>query len=119
MLKLGTQTGSVFNHIMSMGDNIPEVGKGATELLWTDRHAYFVLWVSDDKKECIIERANAIRTDDLGMSDSQDYRYERYEEGTVKAFRIRYTYGKWRNKETKGVMNIRFGFMREYYDFSF
>ena len=117
MLKLGTQTGSIFNHIMSCGDTKPEVGKGATELLWTDRHAYFVDWVSEDGKECKIQRADAVRIDGQGMSDDQEYRYDRIE--GAGHYHLRFTYGKWRDKETKKVFRIQFGYMREYYDFSF
>jgi len=117
MLKLGTQTGSFINHLKSEGDNKPEVGKGATELLWSDRRAYFVDWVSEDKKECIIEGTKAVRIDNQGMSDSQDYSYDR-EENPYK-ITLRFTHGKWRNKKTRQPMNIQFGYMREYYDFSF
>ena len=123
-MKLGTQTGSFFNHLMANSMSLPEVGKGATILHWTDRSAYFVNKVSADGKEVEIERAKAIRTDDLGMSDAQDYRYERipgHEPLTLK-----FTYGKWRRvytnsegtRETTPV-NIIFGTMREYYDYSF
>lgn len=123
-MKLGTETGSVINHLMSGSQALPEVGKGATIIHWTDRSAYFVDEVSNDGKTVTIERAKAIRTDDFGMSDSQSYRYERDENASPET--IRFTYGKWRRvytnwegkKETSPV-NIVFGSMREYYDFSF
>lgn len=123
-MKLGKDTGSFFNYLMGNSMTIPEVGKGATVLHWTDRSAYFVNQVSEDGKEVIIERAKAIRTDDYGMSDSQDYRYERDPHAEPQT--IRFTYGKWRRvytnwegkKETSPI-NIIFGTMREYYDFSF
>jgi len=123
-MKLGTDTGSFFNYLMGNSMTVPEVGKGATVLHWTDRSAYFVNQVSEDGKEVIIERANAIRTDNYGMSDSQDYRYER--DPRAEPQTIRFTYGKWRrvytNREGKketSPINIIFGTMREYYDFSF
>lgn len=117
MLKLGTQTGSFVNWMMSQGQTPPVVGKGATVLLWTDRHAYFVDYVSKDGREIVIERPECKRADDLGMSDSQAYVYER----NVNANKIilRFKYGKWRDKQTGQVYNIKFGYMDEYYDFSF
>ena len=117
MLKLGTQTGSFVNWMMSQGQTPPVVGKGATVLLWTDRHAYFVDYVSKDGKEVVIERANCRRADNLGMSDQQAYEYLRAE--NPYSITLRFKYGKWRDKKTGQVYNIRFGFMEEYYDFSF
>ena len=41
-MNLGTETGSVMNHLMSRmvrGEPAPRVGMGATLLSWTDRHA--------------------------------------------------------------------------------
>lgn len=124
-LKLGTQTGSFFNHMMSAGKALPEVGKGATKLFWSDREAWFVNHVSNDKKTCIIERANAVRTDNLGMSDQQDYRYDRHENPQQVTLKFRYQnwweeyYCPYDNKKKYNKINIAFGFMREYYDFSF
>lgn len=70
-------TGSFFNMVMGNNSTLPEVGKGATILLWTDRHAYEVMEVSDDKKSCIIEQYLPERVDKLGMSDHQEYKYEK------------------------------------------
>jgi hypothetical protein len=123
-MKLGTQTGSFFNHLMANSMSLPEVGKGATMLHYTDRSAYFVNKVSADGKEVEIERAKAIRTDDLGMSDVQDYRYER--DPLAQPETLKFTYGKWRRvytnwegKRETSPVNIIFGTMREYYDYSF
>jgi len=121
-MKLGTETGSLMNHLRSNNPTPPVVGKGATELMWTDRHAYFVNEVSEDGKMCVIEKARAIRTDDRGMCEAQDYRYER----TGHTTELRFKWGKWRsqgkdawNKNKWYPMNIVFGYMDEYYDFSF
>ncbi|MFV0536818.1 MAG: hypothetical protein ACK5M3_05520 [Dysgonomonas sp.] len=76
-LKPSTETGSFINMLMSSNSSIPEVGKGATVLLWTDRHAYEVMKVSDDKKRVVIQRYEPERIDNLGMSESQDYKYEK------------------------------------------
>lgn len=123
-MKLGTETGSFFNYLMANSMSIPEVGKGATILHWTDRSAYFVNEVSSDGKEVVIERAKAVRTDNEGMSESQSYKYER--DVDVEPETLRFTYGKWRRvytnwegKRETSPVNIIFGTMREYYDYSF
>jgi hypothetical protein len=121
-MKLGTETGSVINHLKSKNPTPPVVGKGATELMWTDRKAYFVNEVSEDGKECVIESAKAIRTDNRGMAEWQDYRYER----TGNTIELRFLWGKWRyrggnewNSNKWYPMNIVFGYMDAYHDFSF
>ena len=121
-MRLGKETGSLINHLSSNNPTPPVVGKGATELMWTDRKAWFVNWVSDDGKECRIEKAKAIRTDNRGVCESQSYRYER----TGHEITLRYMWGAWRYKDDLGLsdavwhkMNIVFGYMNEYYDFSF
>lgn len=121
-MKLGTETGSVMNHLRSNDPTPPVVGKGATELMWTDRKAYFVNAVSKDGKTCTIEKARAIRTDKRGMAEAQDYRYER----TGHEVELRYLWGAWRYKIDEPwankkwhKMNIVFGYMDEYFDFSF
>jgi len=42
--------GSFFNQLMANNATIPQVGKGATELLYTDRRCYEVIEVSEDGK---------------------------------------------------------------------
>jgi hypothetical protein len=124
-MKLGTETGSLVNHVMSKAGTKPEVGKGATELLWSDRHAYFVNEVSKDKKECVIERAKAVRTDKNGMSECQDYEYHR--DPNAVPIKLRFRYKQWMQQDYDEIqkkfvytkINIKFGFMQEYYDFSF
>ena len=46
--------GSFTNYLMGNNSSIPEVGKGATELSYTDRYPYEVLEVSKDGKQCVI-----------------------------------------------------------------
>ena len=69
------QSGSLFNYLMSNNKSIPEVGKGATVLLYSDRHAYEVIEVSKDLKEVKIQRYTPKRIDANGMSDNQSYEY--------------------------------------------
>jgi len=121
-MKLGKETGSFINWVSAENNTPPVVGKGATELHWTDRSAWFVNEVTDGGKRCIIEKANAVRIDDRGMCETQDYRYER----TGHTLELRFKWGKWRyqggnewNKNKWYPKNIVFGYMNEYYDFSF
>ena len=69
--------GSLTNWMMGNNNTEPKVGEGATELCWSDRHAYDVTFVSEDGKQCKIRPCNSIRTDLHGYhSESQDYKYE-------------------------------------------
>jgi len=122
-MKLGKETNSFFNHLMANSMSVPKVGEGATILHWTDRTAYFVNSVSEDGKTVEIERAKAIRVDNNGMSEVQDYKYER--NPNFQPETIKFRYGKWRKvckfdgKTTYSPISIVFGEMKEYYDYSF
>jgi len=76
-LRLGTQSGSFINSMMSSNKTVPEVGKGATTLHWSDRSTYEVMEVSNDKKHVIVRQYQPERIDNYGMSDSQQYKYEK------------------------------------------
>ena len=69
-------SGSLYNWLMANNESIPVVGKGATVCLWSDRHAYEVIEVSKDGKTVIVDRYDAKRIDDMGMSDCQEYEYK-------------------------------------------
>lgn len=75
-MKPNSQTGSFVNMLMSNNSAVPEVGKGATVLLWTDRHAYEVIEVSPDHKRVVVQQYLPKRIDKNGMSDSQEYEYK-------------------------------------------
>lgn len=51
--------GSFFNQLMSNNASIPEVGKGATKMHYTDRTCYEVISVSDDLKTVRLEALDA------------------------------------------------------------
>lgn len=51
--------GSFFNQLMSNNSSVPVVGKGATEMLYSDRHCYEVLEVSEDGKTVKMEVLDA------------------------------------------------------------
>lgn len=121
-LKPSTETGSFINMMMSSNSTLPQVGEGATILGWTDRHAYEVMSVSKDYRVVVIQQYQPERVDSLGMSDSQDYKYENlsgYNETVV------WKWGAWRkvykrlDKTEYSKVNIIFGVKDEYYDYSF
>lgn len=69
-----------------------EVGTYMTEYMWSDRHAYEVVKVID-QQHVSVRRLKAIRTDNYGMSDAQNYRYESDERQPVEDLEFRR--GKW------------------------
>lgn len=79
--------GSLINCMMSNNNTKPEVGKGATILLYSDRHAYEVVEVINDKK-AIIQRYD-VRTNPYG---EQNYTYD-----TLLPYKdtIVFRYGSW------------------------
>ena len=46
--------GGFINQMMGNNKSTPKVGEGATELMYSDRHAYEVIEVSNDGNECVI-----------------------------------------------------------------
>lgn len=130
-MKLGTQTGSLFNHIMA-NNSIKEIvpgETGATLLSWSDRAAATVIEVftKGSFDYVTVQRDIAKRVDNNGMSDCQTYEYTRDPEGSTSTFRIGKS-GKFEqvalNEETGRYKKLNYGGLmigdrREYYDFSF
>lgn len=113
--------GSVQNRIMeSSAMPKPEVGMGATECGYTDRHPYEIIEVADDR-HIIVRALDYKRTDDNGMSDCQDYEYSSNPENhTAKLFLTKK--GEWRERYPSGKLGCnRFfiGRAEKYYDYSF
>lgn len=92
----------------------PYVGMGATELLWSDRHAYTVVEVSPSGKTLKLQRDIAIRVDGLGMSDGQSYRYEPDPAASLVTVR-KCRDGRWKS----GGSVFAVGYRSEHYDYSF
>lgn len=81
-MKLGSQTGSVTNHIISravIGQPEPVVGMGCTLLGWTDRHAATITFVTIDRGRRILwvkeDRATVISGS--AHNGTAQYAYER------------------------------------------
>jgi len=111
--------GSMMNLLASRSKNpTPEVGMGATMLLWSDRHAGTVVEVKG--KRLVWQRDKATRADTYGMSDCQSYTYEANPEGETEAFTLRKN-GEWvrEGSSMKSGTTLGLGYRREYYDYSF
>ena len=88
------------------------IGEGVTISCWTDCMAYTV--IERTAKTITIQRDRAIRTDNYGMSECQEYRYERNPKGSTMTMR-------WSEKKHCWVNGVYTGSKgrREYYDYSF
>lgn len=103
-----------------------QVGTLCTVYLWSDRHAYEVVEVKD-QKHIKIRRLTATRIDNNGMSDWQDYKYESDETNPIKELQLfksgwkEIKYSQWEENKRIGSVkiNISFGIADEYYDYSF
>jgi hypothetical protein len=119
MLRLGTETGSLINHLDSRcSEPEPAVGMQGTVLHWTDRSAIEVIAVSKNRKGEIfaitVRALKAVRTDENGMSESQAYRFESMPESSCQKIK--------RNRKGEfriGGSLVRLGEADAYYDYSF
>lgn len=81
--------GSINNLMMARSATpTPEVGMGATELLWSDRHPYTITAISPKGNEFVVQEDKAVRTDRNGMSDSQSYEYSPNPDGPKRLVRF-------------------------------
>ncbi len=111
-MRLGTETGSLINHIESrFAQPTPEVGMGATILGWTDRYPATIVKVTPCQVH--VQEDFAVRTDSNGMSESQEYEYSPNPKAHVEIFRK--TKRGWRS----GSRCLSIGRREKYYDFSF
>jgi hypothetical protein len=129
-MKLGTQTGSLFNHLMA-NSSVKEivVGEtGATLLSWSDRHPATVVEVFKKGKfdYIVVQQDEAKRVDDNGMSDCQTYEYTRNPEGPTSTFRVTekgfeqvYKDSETGRYKKAGVGGLCIGRREKFYDFSF
>lgn len=99
---------------------IPEVGMGATVVYWSDREPGTIVKVSKSGKTIVVRADHAVRVDDRGMSDSQDYEYSPNPNGHEWEFSLRKN-GRWVQvgETARGGTICAIGYRRKYYDFSF
>lgn len=131
MLKLGSGTGSLVNHIHSRAVTPAlVVGMGATMLHWTDRSAGTVVKIETIKGLIYVhvQGDHAKRLDKNGMSESQVYEYTPNPQGSIGVWRQAKN-GAWEsvcfNNKTKrwnkssGSIGFALGFRDAYHDYSF
>lgn len=127
MMKLGTQTGSLMNHIYSRVTNPqPEVGMGVTICMWSDRHAGTI--VAIEKDILVVADDDVKRIDSNGISESQEYKYTT-NPNNRKTYWKKDKSGKYceyyMNRDTNRYnkcgtgCHLGIGYRQEYYDFSF
>jgi hypothetical protein len=112
------RTGSLINRIAdnAVDAQTPEVGLGATVVLWSDRKAATILSISPTGHRIVVQYDIATRTDQNGMSDSQSYRYERDTDGRIEEFTRRKD-GSYRI--VGGDSRLLVGVRDHYHDYSF
>jgi len=128
-MKLGSQTGSLINHIAThnQSDPLPAVGDGATLFSWSDRDAATVVYVDAKRGLVGLQSDHAKRVDSNGMSESQTYEFTPNHDAYVLMIKRNKRTGKWHtvgknekgNWVQTGTQGIRFGARNKYHDFSF
>jgi hypothetical protein len=131
-MRLGSETNSVVNHLLSRGvkgQPTPAVGMGVTFLGWTDRRPGTIFKTFVVGSRLIIECRDDDyeRTDKNGMSEDQTYKFTVKVNGNKSYWRREanemWNKVKW-NAEIKrwvkaGDRGLRIGERGAYYDFSF
>jgi hypothetical protein len=131
MLRAGTDTGSLMNHLqsrMTKGQPKAEVGMGATLLGWTDRYAATIVAVEGDGLSAgtiiTVQNDRARVVSGSTMDGSAEYEYERNPNAPTRLFRLSrkgFWEGVFRNPETgrwnkSGNGVCRIGGRQEYRD---
>lgn len=115
--------GSLINALATT-HTVPEVGMGATILLWTDRQAGTIVgcdFMQDGRvKKVYVQRDKAVRTDDRSMSDWQEWDYSPDPDGVVEEFRL-VTRGRQKGEyvAVDGGARLLVGVRDHYHDYSF
>lgn len=109
--------GSLINRL---GENSkqpePKVGMGVTIFSYTDRSAGTIVDVHMSGKKFWFTYDKAIRVDQNGMSDCQEYKYEQQPHGqTFEAYLNKK--GQW--KIRKDGRGLAIGYRQAYHDYSF
>lgn len=109
--------GSLFNRLQEHSAyQKPEVGMGATQLAYTDRHPFAIVRVSDSGKTFWAKEDKAERTDDNGMSDvGQQYQFT--PDPNAPEVEVRWTGKGWKRKGHPNFFVV--GKREKYHDFSF
>ena len=73
-----------------------EIGMGVTEMCYSDRHAYEVIAIKDDR-HITIRRLKAKRIDNNGLSECQNYEYTSDPDGATRELFLTKK-GQWRGR---------------------
>jgi hypothetical protein len=99
--------GSFINQMMGNNDILPEVGKGATELHYTDRTCYEVIEVSDDYKTVKLEALDA-KVDPAFVGKTDVGHQNWILEPTGRFLTVVWNRGAWRAKSSRTVFTNEF-----------
>jgi len=95
----------------------PVVGMGATQIMYSDRHAFTVIAVAPSGKTAIVQRDVAMRADSNGVCDAQSYTYTPDPNGATRKISLRKD-GCWREVGQNGGSYL-LGVRDEHYDYGF
>jgi hypothetical protein len=111
-MKLGTETGSLVNHVIAKSDAVPEIGMACTILHWTDRTPGTVIEISKSGKTIKVqEDASAVMF--RNVAGQLVWGITRDPNGYVWTFRL--TKSGWKSSGN----GLRLGFAERYYDENF
>lgn len=96
--------------------NVPSIGMGATVNHWTDRSAVTLIQITHNGKRLVLQEDKATRTDNNGMSESQQYEFERDPNGAIYHATLRKD-GTFRVTGSTRIVHL--GNRYKYHDFSF
>jgi hypothetical protein len=114
------QHGSLQNLLAGSSASSPEIGMGATFVMWTDREPGTITLVSMDKTKIWVSRDKATRIDNNGMSEMQEYTFERGEDPLGERYTLRKN-GHWiaYREPMKDGRRVVIGYRSKYHDYSF
>jgi hypothetical protein len=93
----------------------PEVGMGATYSVGSDRYPFTVVEIINDKT-IVVQGDNYRRTDDNGLSESQEYEFTPNKDGPKRVLTFR-SNGRWVEKKDKqNAPGYRLGHRSAYQD---
>lgn len=98
--------GSFINQMMANNCSVPEVGKGATRLSYSDRHCYEVIEVSKDGKTAKLEALDAQFAGAPGTGDIGHQNWKLVPTGRYST--IVWRHNAWRFKVTRLVLTEQF-----------
>jgi hypothetical protein len=94
----------------------PEIGMGATIMMWSDRHACTIVQITHNNKRIVIQRDTVVKVADPNHPDQFQYEYQANPEGEI-LYASKRKDGRYRLMGSK--TRVCLGVRDEYYDLSF